>query len=105
MVVLLLIVLAVFWLVLQGAMHDNGVSPLSRGQHRYLRRKARRMGVDVSEVPYRPRRGTHPFPDGDGFSLSPATDDQEGSSPVLLHGVQRRDEWPSPLPPGWSPPD
>ena len=53
-------------LVLQWAisknLRDQGVEPLSRGQLRYMRKKARGQGVDVSQVSYTPRKGTNPFP-------------------------------------------
>ena len=34
----------------------HGGAPLTRGQRAYLRRKARRLGVDSADVSYRPRK-------------------------------------------------
>lgn len=62
MVVILMIAAVIGWLVIKKAMSDQGIEPLSRGQSRYLRRKARKLGVDVSQVPYQGKVLT-PFPE------------------------------------------
>ena len=59
--IVIIIVLIIFWAVIQKSIRDSGHEPLSRGQLRYMRRKARKMDTDVSDVPYRPRKGTNPF--------------------------------------------
>jgi len=59
--IVIIIVLIIFWAVIQKSIRDSGYEPLSRGQLRYMRRKARKMGTDVSDVPYQPRKGTNPF--------------------------------------------
>jgi hypothetical protein len=54
------IVIAVVCLFMSFAIRSNlrkqGVEPLSRGQLRYMRRKARKQGVSMDQVNYRPRR-------------------------------------------------
>lgn len=52
---------AILWLAIQKNLADQGHEPLSRGQLRYMRKKARKQGVDVSQISYRPRKGTNPF--------------------------------------------
>lgn len=49
-------------LAISKSLRDQGVEPLSRGQMRYMRKKARKQGVNVSQVSYKPRTGTNPFP-------------------------------------------
>jgi hypothetical protein len=43
---------------IQKNLRDQGVEPLTRGQLRYARKKAREQGVSLDQVVYKPRRGT-----------------------------------------------
>lgn len=61
LVAIVMIVCAVLWLAIQKNLADQGIEPLSRGQLRYMRKKARKQGVDVSQIDYNPRRGTKPY--------------------------------------------
>lgn len=52
----LVIPLIVLWAMIQKSIvKTTGHGPRSRGSLRYQRRKARKMGVDVDDVPYSPR--------------------------------------------------
>ena len=62
LVAIVMIVCIVLWLTIQKSLADQGVDPLSRGQLRYMRKRARKEGVDISQINYNPRRGTNPFP-------------------------------------------
>jgi len=59
--IVIIIALIIFWAAIQRSIIKSGHEPLSRGQLRYMRRKARKEGVDVSGVSYQPRKGTNPF--------------------------------------------
>lgn len=119
--IIIMIGCLILWAVVQRHLTDIGHQPLSRGQLRYMRRKARRLGVPVEQVPYRPRRGTNPFsapyiptdslpePHQRPLELHQSTgkepsdtpkDQPEESRPWL----QKRSEWPQEIPPGWRPP-
>lgn len=50
MVIVVLIVAVIVWLFVHAAMADAGMSPRTRGSLRYQRRKARRLGLDPSDV-------------------------------------------------------
>ncbi|WP_267395244.1 MULTISPECIES: ABC transporter permease [unclassified Sphingomonas] len=41
---------------IQSSLRAQGVEPLTRGQLRYMRKKARRQGVTVDQIKYKPRR-------------------------------------------------
>ena len=56
------VIVAIFCLILSFAiqknLRDQGIEPLTRGQLRYARKKAREQGVSLDQVVYKPRRGT-----------------------------------------------
>ncbi|MEI5687754.1 hypothetical protein [Sphingomonas kyungheensis] len=41
---------------IQSSLRKQGVEPLTRGQLRYMRKKARKQGVSVDQISYKPRR-------------------------------------------------
>lgn len=88
MAIIVFITAAILWFAIQNCLHDQGVAPLSRGQLRYMRRKARKLGVDSADLPYKPKQQTLP------------TMVQPGLSSAL-----KRADWPEVIPPGWSPND
>lgn len=51
-----LVIVVVVWVALQIKMKRDGIEPLSEGQLRYMRKKARKQGVSISQVNYKPRR-------------------------------------------------
>jgi len=61
---ILAVIFALIWLGIQKAMRDQGITPLSRGQLKYWRRKARKAGVGMNQVAYRPRKWVdeHTYP-------------------------------------------
>ncbi len=58
---IVMVICVILWAVIQKNLRDQGHEPLSRGQLRYMRKKARKQGVDVSQISYKPRKGTNPF--------------------------------------------
>lgn len=73
---IVMFICVVVWLAIQKNLADQGYEPLTRGQSRYMRKKARRQGVDVSEVSYRPRKNMNPY-DFDKRSTAPGSRDAE----------------------------
>jgi len=58
---IVIVACVILWAVIQRNLSDQGYEPLSRGQLRYMRKKARKQGLDVSEIDYNPRHGDNPF--------------------------------------------
>jgi hypothetical protein len=58
---IVMVICIVLWAAIQKNLTDQGHEPLSRGQLSYMRKKARKQGVDVSQISYKPRKGTNPF--------------------------------------------
>jgi len=61
LVVVVMVACVILWAVIQKNLRDQGYEPLSRGQLRYMRRKARKQGLNVSEIDYNPKCGDNPF--------------------------------------------
>jgi hypothetical protein len=102
--IVVMVVCLILWVIIQNNLRAQGYEPLSRRQMRYMRKRARRMGLDVSEVPYKPRRGTNPF--------GPASIKSSHIEESVSHENEKqkakeykRADWPEVIPPGWTPPD
>jgi hypothetical protein len=48
----------VLWLYIQGRMGRAGINSISRSQMRYLKKKSRKLNMDIDSVPYNPRNIT-----------------------------------------------
>ena len=56
MAIVIMIGCVVLWAAIQSSLVNMGEAPRSRGSLRYLRKKARRLGLDPAAVTVRPRR-------------------------------------------------
>jgi hypothetical protein len=117
--IIVLIICVILWLVIQAHLAKEGIEPRSRGSLRYQRRKARKLGVDVNDVVVRPRgsravprldltTSLSPMPaprPGRGTRRSPRQASPQSDELDPTVGLMKRSDWPSPIPPGWTPPE